>query len=60
MLKRKLLKKRICPVCDAHFRPTNPRQMYDKRKICGQRAYRFRLMEKLQRLQEFEQAREAI
>jgi len=53
-LKRKALPKRICPVCGTRFQPTKKGQIYDKRTICGMKAYRFRVAQKLERLEQLE------
>ncbi len=53
-LKRKPLRKITCPVCDKRFLPTNKRQKYDS-NLCAMKAYRFRVAEKLDRLEQLEQ-----
>ena len=59
-LKTKRLRKRTCPVCDRRFQPINPRQLYDSH-VCGQKIYRYRVAQKLERLHQLEQqTREAL
>jgi len=50
-LKRKPFKKITCPVCDLRFRPTKKWQKYDS-PVCAMRAYRFRVAQKLEQLEE--------
>jgi len=48
-LKKKLLPKKTCPVCDKVFQPTKKWQVYDSSK-CSQKAFRHRIAERLEKL----------
>lgn len=48
-LKKKILPKKVCPVCDKTFQPKTSWQLYDKAS-CTQKAFRHRIAERLQRL----------
>jgi hypothetical protein len=52
-LKKKPLPKITCPVCDEKFQPTSKFQKYDS-NVCVQKAYRFRVAQKLERLERLE------
>ena len=52
-LKRKVFK-RVCEVCDKRFQTGNKRKIYCSH-LCGVKAYRYRVAQKLERLERIEQ-----